>query len=91
MTATRKRPEVNKPGNRQEMTDPADSTREVHRGNNNDKNSFKGNLVELSNNVYQYGTCDQGDRFTRMAEAIADYAGKEYSRNEIIGEEPRGK
>jgi hypothetical protein len=29
MTATRKRPEVNKPGNRQETRDPMDQTREV--------------------------------------------------------------
>jgi hypothetical protein len=29
MTATRKRPEVNEPDNRQEIRDPTDSTREV--------------------------------------------------------------
>jgi hypothetical protein len=29
MTATRKRPEVNQPGNRQEMRDPIDHIREV--------------------------------------------------------------
>jgi hypothetical protein len=27
-----------------------------YRGNNNDKNSLQGNLAELGNNVYQYGT-----------------------------------
>jgi hypothetical protein len=50
------------------------------RGNRNDKNSLQGHIAELGNNVYQYGTRDQGDRFTRTAEAIADYVGKEYSK-----------
>jgi hypothetical protein len=73
MTATRKRPEVNKSGNRQEMRDPTDHIREVPIG----KTSLQGNIAELGNNVYQYGTRDQGDRFTRMTEAIADYVGRE--------------
>jgi hypothetical protein len=51
-----------------------------YRGNRNHKNSLQRNLAELSNNVYQYGTRDQGDRFTRTAEAIADYVGREYSK-----------
>jgi hypothetical protein len=42
---------------------------------------LQGNIAELGNNVYQYGTRDQGDRlFTRTIEAIADYAGREYSK-----------
>ena len=52
----------------------------TYRGNNNDKNSWQGNLAELGNNVYQYGTRDQGDRFTRTTEAIANYVGREYSK-----------
>jgi hypothetical protein len=68
------------------MRDPTDSTREgfykrgACRGNNNEKNSLQGNLAELANNVYQYGTRDQGDRFTRTTEAIADYVGRDYSK-----------
>jgi hypothetical protein len=50
------------------------------RGKRNDKNSLQGNIAELGNNVYQYGTRDQGNRFTRTAEAIADYVGSEYSK-----------
>jgi hypothetical protein len=41
---------------------------------------LQGNIAELGNNVYQYGTQDQGDRFTRITEAIANYFGKEYSK-----------
>jgi hypothetical protein len=37
----------------------------AYRGNNNEKNSLQGNLGELSNNIFQDGTQDQGDRFTR--------------------------
>jgi hypothetical protein len=40
----------------------------AYRGNRNDKNSLQGNIAELGNNVYQYGTQDQGDRFTRTIE-----------------------
>jgi hypothetical protein len=50
--------------------------RGAYRGNINDKNSLQGNIAELGNNVYQYGTRDQGDRFTRTTEAIADYVGR---------------
>jgi hypothetical protein len=43
--------------------------RGAYRGSNNKKNSLQGNLAELGNNVYRYGTQDQGDsRFTRMTE-----------------------
>jgi hypothetical protein len=41
---------------------------------------LQGNIAELGNNVYQYGTRDQGDRFTRTTEAIADYVRREYSK-----------
>jgi hypothetical protein len=54
-------------------------TRGAQRGNRNNKNSLQGNIAELGNNIYQYGTRDQGDRFTRTTEAIADYVGREYS------------
>jgi hypothetical protein len=51
--------------------------RGAYRGNNNKKNSLQENLAELlGNNVYQYGTRDQGDRFTRTTEAIANYVGR---------------
>jgi hypothetical protein len=33
-----------------------------YRGNINDKNSLQGNIAELGNNVYQYGTQDQGEK-----------------------------
>jgi hypothetical protein len=80
-TATRKRPEFNGPHNRQERRDPTDSTREVPIGaTTTTKNSLQGNLAGLGNNVYQYGTRDQGDRLTRTTEAIADYVGREYSK-----------
>jgi hypothetical protein len=74
------RPEVNGPGKRLEMRDPTDHIREVHRGNRNDQNSLQGNITELGNNIYQYGTRDQGDRFTRTTEAISNYVGREYSK-----------
>jgi hypothetical protein len=51
-----------------------------YRGNINDKNSLQGNIAELGNNVYQYGTRDQGDKFTRTTEAIADYVEREYGK-----------
>jgi hypothetical protein len=50
--------------------------RGAYRGNNIKKNSFQGNLAEFGNNVYQYGTRDQGDKFTRTTEAIAEYGQK---------------
>jgi hypothetical protein len=39
--------------------------RGAYRGNRNNKNSLQGRIAELGTNVYQYGTRDQGDRFTR--------------------------
>jgi hypothetical protein len=41
---------------------------------------LQGNIAELGSNIYQYGTRDQGDRFTRATGAIADYVGREYSK-----------
>jgi hypothetical protein len=54
--------------------------RGAYRGNINKKSSLQGNIAELGNNVYQYGTQDQGDRFTRTTEAIPDYVRREYSK-----------
>jgi hypothetical protein len=54
--------------------------RGAYRGNRNDKNGLQGNIAELGNNVYQYGIRDQGDRFARTIEAIADYVGREYGK-----------
>jgi hypothetical protein len=52
----------------------------AYRGNRNDNISLQGNIAELGNNVYQHGAQDQGDRFTRTTEAIANYVGREYSK-----------
>jgi hypothetical protein len=54
--------------------------RGAYRGKRNDKNSLQRNIAELRNNVYQYGTQYQGDRFTRTTEAIAHYVRREYSK-----------
>jgi hypothetical protein len=35
---------------------------DAYRGSMNDKNSLQGNIAELGNNVYQYGTRDQGKK-----------------------------
>ena len=36
--------------------------RGAYTGNRNNKNSLQGNIAELGNNVYQYGTQDQGEK-----------------------------
>jgi hypothetical protein len=41
---------------------------------------LQGNIAELGNNLYQYGTQDQRNRLTRMTAAIPDYVGREYSK-----------
>jgi mannose-6-phosphate isomerase class I len=41
---------------------------------------LQGNIAELGNNVYQYETRDQGGRFTRTTEEIADYVVREHSK-----------
>jgi transcriptional regulator with AAA-type ATPase domain len=61
------------------MRDSGDHIREVSIGVSH-KSSLQGNIAELGNNVYQYGTRDQGDKFTRTTEAIANYAGREYTK-----------
>jgi hypothetical protein len=82
MTATRKRPEVNKQAWQSTRNEGSNGSykRGAYRGNINDKDTLQGNIAGLGNNVYQYGTRDQGDRFTRTTEAIADYVGREYSK-----------
>jgi hypothetical protein len=81
MIATRKRPENQRTW---QSTRNKGSNgfykRGAYRGNNKDKNSLQGNLTELGDNVYQYGTRDQGGRFTRTTEAIANYVGRDYSK-----------
>ena len=63
------------------MRDPTDHIREVPIGATEMiRTVLQGNIAELGNNVYQYGTRDQGDRFSRTTEAIADYVGREYSK-----------
>jgi hypothetical protein len=52
----------------------------AYRGNRNKKNSLQGNIAELGHNVYHYGTQDQGDRFTRMTEAIAIMSGESIAK-----------
>jgi hypothetical protein len=44
---------------------------------------LQGNIADLGNNVYQYGTRDQGDRFTRTTEAIGDYESREVRNSEL--------
>jgi hypothetical protein len=56
------------------------SKRGAYRGNRNNKNSLQGNIAELGNKVYHYGTRDQGDRFTRTTEAIADCVRRDYNK-----------
>ena len=62
------------------------STRTSKRGGANrpSKNSFKkslrGDIEELGGNVYTYGRRDQGDYYIKTTEAIAEYVGREYSK-----------
>ncbi len=80
-TATRKRPEVNEPGNRQETRDLMDHIREVPIGATETiKTACKETLQSLVTTFTNMGTQDQGDRFTRTTEAISDYVGREYSK-----------
>ena len=63
------------------MRDPTDHIREVPKGATEAiRTVCKETLQSLVTNVYQYGTRDQGDRFTRTTEAIANYVGREYSK-----------
>jgi hypothetical protein len=81
-TATRKRPESQqtRQSTRNDEGSNGSYKKGAYRSNRNDKNSLRGNIAELDNNIYQYGTRDQGDSFTRTAEAIANYVGREYSK-----------
>jgi hypothetical protein len=54
--------------------------RGAYRGNRNEKNSFQGNIAELGNNAYQYELEIRVKRFTRTTEEIADYVGREHSK-----------
>jgi hypothetical protein len=83
MIARRKRWEVNNEPGRQLIRNEGSNgsyKRGAYRGNRNNKNSLQGNIAELGNNAYKYGTQDQGDRFTRMTEALANYVGREHSK-----------
>ena len=60
--------------------------------------AFKGDIEELGNHVYAYGTRDQGNEYIKTTEAIAEYVGREYSKemrilvkdlDESIPEEPK--
>jgi hypothetical protein len=44
--------------------------RGAYRGNRNDKNSLQGNIAELGNNVYQYGTRDQVHYATKQMKVL---------------------
>ena len=46
----------------------------------NDKTNLQGDIPELGNNVYLFGSRNQGDSYIKTTEAIADYVGRECSR-----------
>ena len=64
------------------------STRTSKRGGANrpgknsfkNKNNLRGDIEELGGNVYTYGRRDQGDYYIKTTEAIAEYVGREYSK-----------
>jgi hypothetical protein len=63
------------------MRDPTDHIREVPiMATETIRIVCKERLQSLVTTFTQYGTRDQGDRFTRTTEAIADYVGREYSK-----------
>lgn len=45
------------------------------------KTTLRGDIEELGNHVYLYGTRDQGDQCVKTTEAIADYVGREYNKS----------
>ena len=49
-------------------------------GKNSFKKSLRGNIEELGGNVYTYGHRDQGDYYIKTTDAIAEYVGREYSK-----------
>jgi hypothetical protein len=81
MIATRKRPEVNEPGNRQEMRDPTDHVREVPIGATETiRIVCKETLQSLPTTFTNMELNIRVKRFTRTTEAIANYVGREYSK-----------
>lgn len=44
------------------------------------KSKLCGDIEELGDNVYVYGSRNQGDKYVRTTEAIGDYVGREYNK-----------
>jgi hypothetical protein len=82
MTATRKRPEVKEPGNRQRtMKDPTDHIREVPIGATETIRTVRNETLQsLVTTFTNMEFKSRVKRFTRTAEAIANYVGKDYSK-----------
>jgi hypothetical protein len=77
-TGTRKRPEVNEPGNCQETRDPTDSTREVSTGATTTiRIVCKETLQSL---VTTFTNVELEIKVIGTTEAIANYVGREYSK-----------
>lgn len=55
-------------------------SKKVFGKSNGFKKEVRGDVAELRNNVYMYGTSNQGDRYIKTTEAIAEYVGKEYNK-----------
>ena len=78
----RKRPEFKEPGNRQgTMKDPTDEIREVPKGETETirkvrKETWQRVVTTFTNMEFK----SRVKRFTRTAEGIANYVGKEYSK-----------
>ena len=47
---------------------------------NKTNKKLRGDVEELHDNVYTYGTRNQGDKFVKTTEAIGDYVGREYNK-----------
>ena len=45
---------------------------------------LQGKVPELGRNVYVYGTPNQGDKFIKTTEAIAEYVGREMSKSMML-------
>ena len=61
------------------------------------KAELKGDIAELGNNVYMYGSGDPGGAYIRTTDAITEYIGREYNKamqnlvkhqQEVVPEEP---
>ena len=65
-----------------------DNQRQIQRGlkksksndNNFNKKKIQGDIAELGNNVYLYGTRNQGNKYIKTTKAIAEYVGREYNK-----------